>query len=93
MSADDRSPVMIPVVYAATLWSVEKGEAADDEEAWAPEREEAAVDEALAPERQLLLWSVNLPSSRRFCNAFVTNELKRCLTKSLFTSINRRTSE
>lgn len=59
MSADDSSPFVIPVVYAATLWSVEKGEVAD-EEAQALEGEgEVVVEEALAPERQPLLGSVS----------------------------------
>jgi hypothetical protein len=57
MSADDRSPFVIPVVYAATLWGVEKGEVVDDEES---QREpEIVVEEAQAPERQPLLGSVS----------------------------------
>jgi hypothetical protein len=60
MSADDRSPFVIPVVYAATLWSVEQGEIADDEEAQTTERvPEVVVEEAQAPERQPLLGNVS----------------------------------
>jgi hypothetical protein len=52
---------VIPVVYAATLWSVEKGDVVDDEEAQASGREpEVVVDEeAQAPERQPLLGNVS----------------------------------
>jgi hypothetical protein len=60
MSADNRSPFVIPVVYAATLWSVEKGEAVDDEGSQAREEgPEVVVEEAQAPERQPLLGNVS----------------------------------
>jgi hypothetical protein len=61
MSADDRSPFVIPVVYAATLWSVEQGEFMDDEEAQAGEGGPGVVDgeEAQAPESQPLLGNVS----------------------------------
>jgi hypothetical protein len=59
MTADDRSPFVMPVVYAATLWSVEKGEVVDDEEAQVPEREPEVVVDEEVPERQPLLGSVS----------------------------------
>jgi hypothetical protein len=48
---------VIPVVYAATLWSVEKGEVVDDEES--QRGPEIVVEEAQASERQLLLGNVS----------------------------------
>jgi hypothetical protein len=48
------------IVYAATLWSVEKGEAVDDEGAQAREEgPEVVVEEAQAPEKQPLLGNVS----------------------------------
>jgi hypothetical protein len=61
MGTDARRPFVIPVVYAATLWSVEQGETADDEEAQTGEEgPEVVVDEeARASERQPLLGNVS----------------------------------
>ena len=59
MIADDRSPFVIPVVYAATLWSVEKGGVVDDEETQISEREEEVVVDEEAPERWPLLENIS----------------------------------